>query len=284
MLRFWKCGMICCGLLLTALALSLRADDDKKADEPPPGKSADKPEAKPEEKPVDLDNVPEGNNEELIAYIKKVIGIRPQSMEQYMKMSKAIGKASDKVLDSDPTNDQLDVVLFTRMRLPMSPEDANAYADKLNKIAADFTKAGKSEMARKAVSMSYLAKLNGAGEDPEAFKKAVEEALTFLGEGKMQKGDLMLVTNLARAVENVEDQKFAGDALEKIVNLLKVTKPEGEEKTIIEKFTRQLEGTLRRMKLVGNKIELEGHLLSGEKLDLAKYDGKVFLVDFWATW
>ena len=275
MLRFWKWSILSCGLLASVMMLSLlAADNDKDAKKP-----ADKPEAKADEKPVDLDKVPDGTNEELMAYIKKVMSVQPKSMDDLMKMSKAIGTAADKILDANPSEQELRTIVMLRTRMPMSPEESKTYAEKLLKIGEEQTKAGKAELGREMTSMSYVVKLNAAGEDPETFKKAVEAALKYLGESKLQKGDLMLVMNLAQSAEQVEDQKFAGDTLEKIIALLKDCKIEN-----VEKIAKRLEGTLRRMKLVGNKIELEGNLLSGDKLDLAKYDGKVLLVDFWATW
>jgi thiol-disulfide isomerase/thioredoxin len=125
--------------------------------------------------------------------------------------------------------------------------------------------------------MSYVVKLSAA--DDDGYKKAVEDSLKFLGAEKLQKGDLMLVMRLAQSAEQVEDKTFGGETLEKVVALLKDSKLEGTEK-----IAKRFEGTLRRLHLLGNKIELEGTLLSGEKLDLSKFEGKVLLVDFWATW
>jgi thiol-disulfide isomerase/thioredoxin len=127
-------------------------------------------------------------------------------------------------------------------------------------------------------------KLRATGEDNEAFKKAVGESLKYLGDGKLQKGDLMLAMTIASGMDQMDDQKFAADTLEKVIKLLKETKIEGLEINMEEMILKPLEGTLRRFKLVGNKIELEGNLLTGEKLDLKNYEGKVLLVDFWATW
>lgn len=46
----------------------------------------------------------------------------------------------------------------------------------------------------------------------------------------------------------------------------------------------RFEGMARFLRLPGNKMELEGKLLSGEQLDWESYRGKVVLVDYWATW
>jgi thiol-disulfide isomerase/thioredoxin len=43
-------------------------------------------------------------------------------------------------------------------------------------------------------------------------------------------------------------------------------------------------GTLRRLSLPGNPMEIKGTLLSGKAFDQKSLAGKVVLVDFWATW
>ena len=264
MLRFWKWSILSCGLLASVLMLSLlAADDDKDAK-----KSADKPDVKAEDKPADLDKVPDGTNEELMAYIKKVMSVEPKSPEDMVKMKKALGKAADKILDATPTEQDLADIVRLRIRLLETPEEAKAYVDKLAKNGETLTKAGKAELGRAMVSMSYLVKLQTAT-DIEEFKKAIEESLKYLGESKLQKGDLMLAMTIGQSIEHIDDPKFAGETLEKIIALFKDGKFEGEEKVRADKFAKRLEGTLRRMKLVGNRIELEGNLLSGDKLDLA---------------
>lgn len=46
----------------------------------------------------------------------------------------------------------------------------------------------------------------------------------------------------------------------------------------------QFAGAQRRLELPGNRMEIFGTLLDGEKFDPATLAGKVVLVDFWATW
>ena len=43
-------------------------------------------------------------------------------------------------------------------------------------------------------------------------------------------------------------------------------------------------GVARRLKLVGNPMELIGKTVEGKPFDLHDWKGKVVLVDFWATW
>jgi thiol-disulfide isomerase/thioredoxin len=43
-------------------------------------------------------------------------------------------------------------------------------------------------------------------------------------------------------------------------------------------------GAIRRMELVGKPLAVEGSTLDGKAIDLSNYQGKVVLLDFWATW
>ena len=52
----------------------------------------------------------------------------------------------------------------------------------------------------------------------------------------------------------------------------------------IEKTVEMIEGAVRRLKLVGEQLELSGTTIDGTPLDWSQYQGKVVLVDFWATW
>jgi len=257
------------------LMLSLAAaEDDKQAEKP-----VDKPAAKAEEKPVDLDKVPDGTNAELLKYIEQVLGTQPKNMADLKKMSAAIIKASDKILDAQPTEQELKSIVGIRMELPLSPEEIVAFADKLTKLGASETQADKADFGREVTSISYLVRLSAVRDKPDEFKKTVGQALAHLGDGTLQKGDLMLVVDIAQSMDQVEDLKFAGETMEKLLAIVKESKIDN-----VDKLAKNFEGVLRRLKLPGHKIELEGNLLSGGKLDLAKYDGKVVLVDFWATW
>ncbi|MBN1854169.1 MAG: redoxin family protein [Pirellulales bacterium] len=57
-----------------------------------------------------------------------------------------------------------------------------------------------------------------------------------------------------------------------------------DSRPAIQAAIKPLEGVLRRLTLIGNEMEIEGLLLNGEPFDWASYEGKVVLVDFWATW
>jgi thiol-disulfide isomerase/thioredoxin len=51
-----------------------------------------------------------------------------------------------------------------------------------------------------------------------------------------------------------------------------------------EEGAESLRAVARRLKLPGNSIEIEGKTIDGKEFDLSEYQGKIVLVDFWATW
>jgi thiol-disulfide isomerase/thioredoxin len=67
--------------------------------------------------------------------------------------------------------------------------------------------------------------------------------------------------------------------LSSVIELLKKS-----ENTSAAAMVSRLEGTIRRLKLLGNSMELTGTTLDDESFDVASLKGKVVLVDFWATW
>ena len=52
----------------------------------------------------------------------------------------------------------------------------------------------------------------------------------------------------------------------------------------IKQMGESFAGTLRRLSLPGNPMDIKGTLLNGQPFDQKTLAGKVVLVDFWATW
>ena len=52
----------------------------------------------------------------------------------------------------------------------------------------------------------------------------------------------------------------------------------------IARYAKVFTGSARRVRLVGNEMKLDGTYLDGTKFDWAPYQGKVVIVEFWATW
>lgn len=52
----------------------------------------------------------------------------------------------------------------------------------------------------------------------------------------------------------------------------------------LEKAVERLDGEIRKLSLRGGPLPVSGTLLDGSEFDLSQFQGKVVLVDFWATW
>lgn len=70
---------------------------------------------------------------------------------------------------------------------------------------------------------------------------------------------------------------------ENIIRLIE-ERLENESWPLKEEQVFVLQATLNRLKLVGMPLEISALELSGDNLSLKDYEGKVVLVDFWASW
>ena len=52
----------------------------------------------------------------------------------------------------------------------------------------------------------------------------------------------------------------------------------------VTEFVARFDGVIRRLGLMGKKIDIKGDLVDGHHFDTSTLKGKVVLVDFWATW
>jgi len=94
----------------------------------------------------------------------------------------------------------------------------------------------------------------------------------------------------------VEEYPDAEDTPDAMMQLAVATEFEAEEATakqwygkIAQEFPdttqgRKAQGAVRRLSSVGQRMELSGPTLGGNKLDVKQLRGKVLLIDYWATW
>jgi thiol-disulfide isomerase/thioredoxin len=86
-----------------------------------------------------------------------------------------------------------------------------------------------------------------------------------------------LFMRVAEMLEQFGDYELAKQAINELLPVFRE-----HEDGQVQRRAPLLEGIVRR--LPGNKLELEGTLLDGGKLDWDAYRGKVVLVDFFASW
>ncbi len=99
-----------------------------------------------------------------------------------------------------------------------------------------------------------------------------------------EKIDGEAVVTLMRNVAN--QAEYSGD-LELAMQLYDVIGPAAakiEDAAIAEKIADEVAAAKTRIALIGKPLVIEGKLADGSTFDWKPYEGKVVLVDFWATW
>jgi len=90
---------------------------------------------------------------------------------------------------------------------------------------------------------------------------------------------------VAEACVDSGDVKAARQVYEAMRDRLPEVVAANQKPMVAQKLEREISPRLAALELIGQSpAALEGKTLAGEPLDLAKYQGKVVLLDFWATW
>jgi thioredoxin-like negative regulator of GroEL len=112
----------------------------------------------------------------------------------------------------------------------------------------------------------------------EQMRKLVDDVKQFVSTGQDRR-DVDLALEIAQLAELSGDNALAADTYSSFAKLWASNRDE-----TVSRLAAKLEGAARRMRLVGQVMNLEGTLLDGKPLRWADYRGKLVLVVFWATW
>jgi thiol-disulfide isomerase/thioredoxin len=114
--------------------------------------------------------------------------------------------------------------------------------------------------------------------DGDGRAKILDDVIAHLKEYGVRKPELGAAFGISQALEET-DEKLAARAYGEFAKLV-----EASDDKEISALKNAFAGPGRRLGIVGSKMEVFGSTLDGAKFDWKKYEGKVVLIDFWATW
>jgi len=253
----------------------------------PSEKQSPKPEEKEEKPEPDPFKVPDGSPEELLKYIEglrqlqaKDVTSRDQMIDFLRKLHKAMAEAADKILADKPTPEQADqavqakaqgLIMLLQLGDPTAEQRLTQFADQLQKD-------GKKEVSRRLRSLLLLIQWRELP-GPEQKKKHLQKIFQFLGEEEVGMTELQLMAGIGKELEH-RMPELAVDAYRQFSQLVAKSKLPMAERVI-----KRWEAVVRRLDLLGKPIEIQGVTLDGKEFDWETFrQGKVVLIDFWATW
>ena len=234
-----------------------------------------------------LFQVPDGSAERLLEYIENLPSepaaeLAGEKVREFQhKRQEAILKAAEKVMAANPTDEQLERAADEKMTaLDGLARHDEKYEKRLQDFPRELAKAGHARLARD-VKASLLRRdfLQLREPNRDDLVKFIDRVQEFLAEGEMDAAGIRLAINVARAIESTGDRKLAARAYRELGKVLAKSDEEG-----IVDLGQKMQGSARRLDLVGNTMQLEGIRVNGDPLDWSEYRGRVTLVMFWATW
>lgn len=192
----------------------------------------------------DLTLPPNATKDQLVQLVARAKKATPNSPEQYMAMQTAIRDASQQLLKRLDTEKDAAVVQATEMDVITASVSLMTYFSKEEQTAT-------------------VSKLH------EFLKSRKELSIRDIQTGMMAAAMLELQPN----------KKPSRDTYQLLDDLLAK-----DERPEMQSLRVNLQAAVRRLNLLGNKLDLEAVALDGTKIDIDDFAGKFVIVDFFATW
>ena len=192
---------------------------------------------------------------------------------------------ADKLLTADDA-DARTMQLVAMLSASLKEEHPETRDKLLSAVTAKVQEELKSEELQPSDLTNLAAVAEEMGEGHEALAKEIETKLLASVKDTLAADDVdartigNILGNVATPAEYNGNFALAKEVTTALAGA--VTKLEDQNDR--EGLTEQIEAAQTRAGLVGQTLTVEGALLEGEPFDWAKYEGKVVLVDFWATW
>lgn len=267
-------------LLLTPVSAQEKQSDKKDVAQEEDGKKSDEKKADPK----DTFEVPESGSLEELKEFRNNLKRRPaRSLGQARKWFPAMIRVSSLIFEKekDPkaaaaAADETLSALAVVTRIDRSYEGITAREFSKELLGDDRDEV---RMVGKMFDLNLRAG-RAARMTPETRQALIVEVFDVIKTAGLNRKTYRMVSGLARTLGR--GAKTKDDAAAVYKRLIKVCAASDNKR--FKKYAPKLEGSIRRMSLVGNPIDLKGDTTDGSEFSWARYKGKVVLVDFWATW
>ncbi len=272
--------LLCFSLFLTIIgqAFPLVAQDT-------PAKEAVEEKAKP-----DLFAVPKGTDEKILnLFIRKLTRTPPAdrspegALEHLGKMNSAIEEILSREISEELYLTALQLRLQILEILPRVGD--NSAVAKRTKLIDEMKRDEREGVKALAAQLELQEKIQRLPTLPvKAQKELVSEVGTKLSEADVKNPErfgqaAQAAMQVAQTLERYGDPEIAATAYKLYSGILaKKNHPEMGD------LVKRMQATVRRLELLGNNIDIAGPTVNGEQFNIDQYQGKVVLVDFWATW
>ncbi len=230
----------------------------------------------------DAPEIPDGDADAIFAFANEVMKNRGSTLEEVKQSARSVVDAMDKIRRLDEVDLKTELKALN-VQLPAFQFLANydkSAKEELDELWDRLAKDDRKEI-RRFVEMerlkSRIVTINAAS--PEQRKEIVGEVEAMLSDAEIDRTLYSLVSSLARSLSYGENPESGAELYETLAEALDKSDEE-QWKSMAEKAR----GSARRLRLLGNPIEVTGTTAEGEPFDWSDYRGKVVLVDFWASW
>ena len=245
----------------------------------------------PETVAAGIPPVPEGTPEEMLDYIRTIrqVAAQPSSREEMMKSMQAIAtataEAADRALSQLKSSDDLfDEAAKAKLQslMMLSRLGDTTASSNLQTFATSLIEGPSPALATEAKRLLLVQEAQELFTTRDLAKApaVIQQAGALLAANPNDTATAGLAMQLASAFEHLP----GGEALSKQAYETFGPLFQKSENESIQQMAESFQGTLRRLSLPGNPMEITGTLLNGKPFDQSTLAGKVVLVDFWATW
>jgi thiol-disulfide isomerase/thioredoxin len=207
---------------------------------------------------------------------------KPKSIQARKGFGEALVEAADRLLATQPEEKTRVLAVIAKLetlhRMACNGDTAaeKSLAESVDRLKDDTH----TKIAREVRFLLWERRTVDAEQTPvDTIPGLLSELKDYLAKEPLNARHLRLASNTVRVINRIEDD----DAREKLFAEFGGLFAKSSNKELA-RYGKQLAKTEKNAELVGKPVELSGRTVAGSELDWKKYQGRVVIVDFWATW